>query len=189
MQTQLFSNEPNFPQGFQYFNDFITVKEENDLLDFISKTPLHTFLFQGYEAKRRVESFGYDYNFDKRTISKSRPIPSFFHPLIDRVANLLQFDAQDFVELLITEYPLGSVINWHRDAPPFKLIAGLSLQSDCKFRLRPYDKAEQDRHSIISFTAAQRSLYIMEGASRSEWEHSIAPVKKVRYSITLRTLN
>jgi hypothetical protein len=28
----------------------------------------------------------------------------------------------------------------------------------------------------------------MQGPSRSEWEHSTAPVKEVRYSVTLRTM-
>lgn len=56
-----------------------------------------------------------------------------------------------FAELLITEYPVGSVINWHRDAPPFDLIAGISLMADCTFRLRPNDKAKQTRASVISF--------------------------------------
>jgi len=80
------------------------------------------------------------------------------------------------------------VINWHRDAPPFDLIAGVSLLTDATFRLRPYDKEKQGRGSVISFTAERRSLYVMQGPSRSEWQHSIAPVKAVRYSITLRTL-
>lgn len=111
MQRHLFSDEPFFPEGFQYFENFITKEEESEILNFIYKTPLHTFIFQGFEAKRKVESFGYDYNFEKRAISKGRPIPTFFQPLIYRVANVLRLDAKEFVELLITEYPVGSVIN------------------------------------------------------------------------------
>jgi alkylated DNA repair dioxygenase AlkB len=91
-------------------------------------------------------------------------------------------------ELLVTEYPSGSVINWHRDAPPFNVIAGVSLQTSCTFRLRPYDKTKQKRSALISFPVTPRSLYIMAGAARSEWEHSNAPVNDTRYSITLRTL-
>ena len=83
---------------------------------------------------------------------------------------------------------MGSVINWHRDAPPFDIIAGISLLSDCSFKLRPYDKTKRKRNTIISFPVQRRSLYIMEGVARSEWEHSIAAVKQLRYSITLRTL-
>jgi alkylated DNA repair dioxygenase AlkB len=80
------------------------------------------------------------------------------------------------------------VINWHRDAPPFDIIAGISLLSDCIFRLRPHDKTKYKRSAIISFPVNQRSLYIIQGAARKDWQHSIAPVKQLRYSITLRTL-
>jgi alkylated DNA repair dioxygenase AlkB len=64
------------------------------------------------------------------------------------VPHLVSIDPVSFGEVLITEYPIGSVINWRCDAPPFDLIAGLSLLSDCTFRFRPYDKAMQKRKSI-----------------------------------------
>jgi alkylated DNA repair dioxygenase AlkB len=184
----LFPIEPLFPEGFSYFPNFITKEEEEKLLKEVRQTTLHTFLFQGYEAKRRVASFGQDWSFERRELSKGKPIPEAFHPLIDKIGAKLSLKREDFAELLVTEYPEGSVINWHRDAPPFDLIAGVSLLTDATFRLRPYDKEKQGRGSVISFTAERRSLYVMQGPSRSEWQHSIAPVKTVRYSITLRTL-
>jgi DNA oxidative demethylase len=33
-----------------------------------------------------------------------------------------------------------------------------------------------------------RSIYVLTGAARTEWEHSIPAVKDLRYSITFRTL-
>jgi len=184
----LFPIEPFFPEGFSYLPDFITPEEENDLLRIISKTELHSFLFQGFEAKRKVASYGYDWSFERRILSKGREIPSAFHSLIKKVADRISVSPDNFAELLLTGYPEGSVINWHRDAPPFDLIAGVSLQSDCIFRLRPHDKAKQKRSALVSFPVHRRSLYIIQGIARTDWEHSIAPVKKVRYSITLRTL-
>ena len=56
----LFPIDPGYPQGFSYVRDFIDQAEEELLLKAISEIELHTFLFQGYEAKRRVASFGYD---------------------------------------------------------------------------------------------------------------------------------
>jgi alkylated DNA repair dioxygenase AlkB len=108
--------------------------------------------------------------------------------MIEKVAKHLGRNIDEFAELLVIEYPVGSVINWHRDAPPFDIIAGISLNSDCKFKLRPHEKTLQNRSSIVTVDVKRRSLYIMEGAARSEWQHSISPVKEVRYSITLRTL-
>jgi len=184
----LFPLEPQLPEGFRYIPNFLTEEEEEELYSEILKTEVHTFNFQGYTAKRKVASFGYDWSFEKKQLSKGKEVPEVFAPLIKKVSGLLSITPNAFAELLVTEYPVGSVINWHRDAPPFDLIAGISLRSDCTFRLRPQDKSKQNRKSIISFPVKRRSLYVMEGPARTEWQHSISPVKEVRYSITLRTL-
>jgi alkylated DNA repair dioxygenase AlkB len=188
LMNTLFPLENNQPEGLQYFPDFLTPAEENELISQISNTELHTFLFHGYEAKRRVASFGYDWNFDTRTLAKGKEIPSTLSPLLEKASKHLCLKKEEFVEVLFTEYPAGSVINWHRDAPPFDLIAGISLHSDCILSLRPSEKGRQNRKSVFSLPVRQRSLYVLQGPSRSEWEHRIAPVLKTRYSITLRTL-
>jgi alkylated DNA repair dioxygenase AlkB len=184
----LFSVAPHLPEGFTYSEHFISEKEEADLLQVISGIELHTFNFQGYEAKRKVATYGYDWNFTTRKLSKGIAIPVQLKGVIEKVANKFHIPSEDFVEVLITEYPPGSVINWHRDAPPFDLIAGISLLTDCKFRLRPHDKEKQSRNNIKTIEVKRCSLYTMQGEARSEWQHSITPVKNVRYSITLRTL-
>lgn len=184
----LFSDESIFPSGFRYFPMFITADEELQLLNAVQQTELHSFTFRGYKANRKVKSFGYDYHFDSRSISKGDTIPIVFNNIINKVAVRLSISPQAFAELLVTEYPPGAVINWHRDAPPFDLVAGISLATNCTFRLRPYDKPKQTRNAIISFPVERRSLYIIDGEARQDWEHSITPVKQTRYSITLRTL-
>lgn len=184
----LFPTEPRYPNGFSYNENFLTTAEEDQLLTFIQQVEFHSFIFQGYTAKRRVASFGFDYNFNNRSITVGKEIPSELFWLMQKVAPIAGVSHEAFQELLITEYPEGAVINWHRDAPPFDLIAGISLLSDCKFKLRPYKKELQTKGSTISIPVNRRSLYLIAGEARTAWEHSIAPVEKVRYSITLRTL-
>jgi alkylated DNA repair dioxygenase AlkB len=184
----LFPEEQHFPDGFLYFPGFLSKEEEEGLVQEILMIDLHPMIFQGFEAKRKTKSFGFDYSFDHRRLSKGKDIPDAFHFLMEKVAGRISIAADEFKELLVTEYPAGAVINWHRDAPPFDLIAGVSFLTDCNFRLRPHDKSLQNRKSIISFTVEPRSLYIMQGPARTDWQHSIHPVKQTRYSITLRTL-
>ena len=188
MLTQLFPLTPKLPEGFSYFDNFLTEDEERKLHDFISTLELHPMVFQGFEAKRKVASFGFDYSFDKRRLTKGKEIPRELLWLVQKAADHLAIAADAFAELLITEYPVGSVINWHRDAPPFDLIAGISLISDCVFKLRPHDKVKQTRKATLSLPIRRRSLYCMAGISREAWQHSTAPVNQIRYSITLRTL-
>jgi alkylated DNA repair dioxygenase AlkB len=186
--SSLFPLEDVYPPGFSYYPDFLAHDEETTFIEAIKKVELHNLVFQGFEAKRRTASFGYDYNFDRRSITKGKLIPPDFIPLVEKVANKLLIEPEKFAELLLTEYPIDSVINWHRDAPPFDIIAGISLNADCTFRLRPHDKAKHSRSSIISFPVHRRSFYVIKDEARSSWQHSISPVKQLRYSITLRTL-
>jgi alkylated DNA repair dioxygenase AlkB len=188
MHTLFPDDEPRYPEGFSYFPGFITVEEEQHLCGILSTLPLKTFLFHGFEAKRKVVSYGYDYHFDSRSITKGEPIPPSLLFVVERVAAHLNLAPEAFKEVLAMEYPVGAVINWHRDAPPFGLIAGISLGTDCVFRLRPYEKTKQTRSAIVSLPVQRRSLYVMQGPARDEWEHSIRPVKQQRYSLTLRTL-
>ncbi len=144
--------------------------------------------YHGYTANRKTASFGYDYNFENNKLSKGKAVPAAFNFIVEKTARHLLIEKNRFAELLVTEYPPGAVINWHRDAPQFDLIAGISLLTDCTFRLRPYDKTKQTRSSIISLPVQRRSLYTMQGGARWNWQHSITPVKQTRYSITFRTL-
>lgn len=145
-------------------------------------------IFRDLKLIGKWATFGYDYSFNNVSITKGKDIPTVFDFLIKRVSRHISIEPGAFAELLVTEYPVGSVINWHRDSPPFDIIAGISLMSDCNFRLRPHDKAKQTKAFVISFPVNRRSLYIIRGAARSDWQHSITPVKQIRYSITLRTL-
>lgn len=158
------------------------------MMEFISGLTFKTFIFQGFETKRKILNFGFDRSFDKRILTPGNDIPDFFHPLMEKTAAHLGINYREFKELLLIEYPIGAVMNWHRDAPPFDKIAGISLFSDCSFRFRPYDKIGRTRKSTITLPVRRRSLYLMEQESRSECEHSVTPALTPRYSITLRTL-
>jgi len=120
-------------------------------------------------------------------LNKGKVIPLAFDWLIEKTAKYITVEKNKFAEMLVTEYPPGAVINWHRDVPQFDLIAGISLLADCTFRLRPYDKTKQTRSSVISFPVQRRSLYTMQNDARWNWQHAITPVKQTRYSITFRT--
>ncbi|MDQ3111148.1 MAG: hypothetical protein M3R17_14740 [Bacteroidota bacterium] len=74
----LFPSEPVFPQGFSYFPGFITAKEEQHLCGIISTLSLSTFIFHGYEAKRKVASYGYDYHFKEQEHYKRKSGSSCF---------------------------------------------------------------------------------------------------------------
>ena len=91
--------------------------------------------------------------------------------------------AEKFQQVLVTEYPPGAAIGWHKDRPMFGEVIGVSLLASCTFRLRRKQGGAWERASI---QAAPRSAYLLSGPARSEWEHSIPPLDALRYSITFR---
>jgi alkylated DNA repair dioxygenase AlkB len=64
-------------------------------------------------------------------------------------------------------------------------VIGVSLLAPCTFRFRRKSGAAWARASL---TLAPRSVYLLRGPARTEWEHSIPAVDELRYSLTFRTL-
>ena len=88
--------------------------------------------------------------------------------------------------MLVTEYGPGAGIGWHRDKAVFGEVVGSSLLSPCIFRLRrAVSKKKWERVNLV---AEPRSAYLLSGAVRSAWEHSIPRMDALRYSITFRNL-
>jgi hypothetical protein len=179
------------PPGFEYRDDFISVADEVDLVNHINKIAFANFEMHGVVAKRRVAFFGASYD---RAEGPSPPIPEFLWGVRERLAEWSGVGAADFAMALINEYTPGSPIGWHRDAPQYDIVAGLSLLSSCKMRFRPYlspkeaGRATSRRMTTHEILLMPRSAYIISADARSRYEHSIPAVSELRYSITFRTL-
>jgi alkylated DNA repair dioxygenase AlkB len=142
------------------------------------------FDFHGYIAKRRIVEYGWEYDFGTRKANTAPEIPEFLVPIRARAAAFAEVRPDSLVEAVITEYPPGAPIGWHRDVPQFELIAGISLGATCRMRFKPY-KAQG---SLISVVLEPRSIYRISGVARWRYQHSIPAVEALRYSITFRTL-
>ncbi|MER9614229.1 alpha-ketoglutarate-dependent dioxygenase AlkB [Mesorhizobium sp. M0207] len=184
-QGDLFAAADDLPEGFRYQPELITPDEEAALASQLATLPFQPFDFYGHLANRRVVGFGLRYDYDRGEVVEAPPIPGFLLPLREKVAAFARLPAETFVQVLINEYRPGAGIGWHRDKPHFEAVAGVSLLAACSFRLRRKNGTRWDRKTV---TVDPRSAYLMTGAARNEWEHSIPPVAEHRYSITLRTL-
>jgi alkylated DNA repair dioxygenase AlkB len=188
-QQDLFGAESSaaarMPEGFRYAANVLTVEQERAIVEAIRPLPFKEFEFHGYLGKRRVVSFGWKYDYTRRSLEPTREIPGVLLDARRIAADFAGMPADDLQQILVTEYDVGAGIGWHRDKGEFGQIVGLSLLAPCTFRLRRKRGATWERASII---AEPRSAYLMSGPSRSEWEHSIPPVDALRYSITLRNL-
>jgi alkylated DNA repair dioxygenase AlkB len=177
------------PEGFQYRDGFITSDEEASLVEEIARLEFSTFEMRGVAARRRVAFFGRSY--DSR-LAFTPEFPPFLMPPRERVAVWAGVDPEAFAMALINEYSPGAPIGWHRDAPPYGIVAGISLLSPCRMKFRPYvrpdARAQGPRTATHEIALQRRSAYLMTGASRSAYEHHIPAVTALRYSITFRTV-
>ena len=174
-----------FPSGFEYEADALSTEEEKELISRFKQLTFQPFDFYGYKAKRRVAWFGWRYDYGERVLQDSDPIPAFLFGVRERAANFAGLAADDFAHALVTEYTPGTPIGWHRDRPVFGDVVGISLLSSCTLRFRRKVGPKWERHKL---TLQPRSMYLLRGPARHEWEHSIPEVENLRYSITFRTL-
>jgi alkylated DNA repair dioxygenase AlkB len=173
------------PEGFRYQPNLLSPEYERELVARFAELPFRAFEFHGYVGRRRFVSYGWQYDFNDEKLRKTEDMPEFLLPARDQAAVFAGLDLSDLQHALITEYGPGAAIGWHKDKAVFAEVVGISLMSPCTFRFR---RKVGSRWERASFTAEPRSAYLLNGPSRTQWEHSIPAVDHLRYSITFRNL-
>jgi alkylated DNA repair dioxygenase AlkB len=187
-QSDLFgAPAPALPPGMRYETGFLSPQEEQHWIAFAQSLPLKEMNYKGYTAKRRVVSFGGKYDYTANRLDEGPPIPRELHPLREKVAAWLGVAPEVFAHVLVAEYREGTPLGWHRDVPDFEDVVGVSLLSEAVMRFRPYPPDAPKKADILKLAVQPRSIYLLHGPARWEWQHSVAPTKQLRYSITFRT--
>ncbi len=174
------------PDGLSYFPDFLSETEETEIIETLANLNFDDVLFQGFLAKRKMKKYGYGYEFKQPEANLEEPFPDWLMMLRDRAAHLAGLEPEDVEQSLVAWYPPGAGIGWHRDAPAFgPTVMGISFASNDLMRFR---READGGIELYKQPVARRSLYVMTGPARSVWQHSLAPAKALRYSITFRTV-
>lgn len=185
-QTTFLDPAPHLPKGMAFEPAFLSPSEERALLHNLHSLPFREARFREWTARRRVVSYGVRYDFASQTLELADPVPSFLVPLRHRVASWMGVDPVDLRQALINEYRPDTPLGWHRDAPAYEQVAGISLAGTARMRLRPWPPGQSDH--ALSLDLPGRSAYVLKEDSRWHWQHAISPTKSLRYSITFRTL-
>ncbi len=174
------------PEGLVYRPELFSVGEERALLDELERLEFDEIRMHGVVAKRTARHFGLDYDYERRgVIEEAEPVLDWLVPVRERAAELAGVEPEELVEILVQRYPEGAQIGWHRDAPAFGIVVGVSLGSAARMRFRR-DKGEVRR--TFELELEPRSGYVLAGEARTAWQHHLPPAKSLRYSITFRTL-
>lgn len=182
----LFSNEIAV-DGLQYIPDFITEEEETTLINLIDNQIWLN------DLKRRVQHYGWKYDYQARKISEDLRIgklPDWLEIYSQKLKNIFEATPS---QVIINEYKPSQGISPHIDIPAFgETIASLSLGSSC---MMEFSQASQKEMLWLE----PRSLIVLKGDARYKWKHSI-PARKNdkhrgilvkrsrRISLTFRTI-
>jgi alkylated DNA repair dioxygenase AlkB len=173
------------PEGIVYEPELLSVGEEAELLEELESLRFDPIVMHGRAAKRTGRHYGLDYDYESRTPKPGEPLPDWLLPARGHAAALAGHDPEELVEILVQRYPPGATIGWHRDAPAFGTVIGVSLGGPARLR---FQRGKRDRRRVWEVALEPRSGYVLTGEARRSWEHSIPAGKELRYSITFRTL-
>jgi DNA oxidative demethylase len=174
------------PDGLEYRSDFLTEDEERHALAEIEGIDFREITMRGQTARRTVRHYGLDYGYESWQLVPTDPFPDSLEWIRGRCAAFAGVGPAELAQILVTRYPPGATIGWHRDAPMFgPTVVGVSFRSACRMR---FQRTVGDVRWVYEIELAPRSGYILGGQVRSAWQHSIPPTKSLRYSVTFRTL-
>jgi DNA oxidative demethylase len=178
-------NEPLI-RGLKYQERLIDEAEQKQLVRQLMVLELAPFRFHGFVGNRKTQSFGWRYDFDDASFTRTEPVPDWLQPARRTAADFAGLEPEDFVHVLLARYDPGAGIGWHRDRDVFDEVVGISLNTPATLRFRQRTPSGFRRASV---EVEPGSAYLLSGEARWEWEHSIAPGDQLRFSITFRTLS
>ena len=173
------------PQGLRYLPELIGEDEHQQLLERLTALDYGEVRMHGQVARRMVRHYGVGYSFDSGAVSPGEAIPDWLGAVRERCAALIEREPDALAEALATYYPPGATIGWHRDASAFgPVVVGVSLGSDAVMRFQR--RARGGERRVFEQPIARRSAYVLAGAARSVWQHSVPPVTQERWSVSFR---
>lgn len=156
--------------GLTYIPDFISAQEQDFLLSQIDHQPWLA------DLKRRVQHYGYKYDYKARTVGNDAylgPVPDWLSSLSKKLHDNGIFPSVPD-QVIVNEYLPGQGISAHIDCVPCfaDTIASLSLGSPCVMEFSN-PKADEKKSIVLE----ERSLIVLSGPARYEWQHAI-PARK-----------
>lgn len=159
--------------GLIYIPDFISVEESINLIGYIENQPWSS------ELNRRVQHYGYRYDYKSRNLDASSDVIDIEQPFIG-LLDTLTYELNELGlksrpnQIIVNEYEIGQGITWHIDSEKSfdDNIFIISLLSDCLMKLE--HKKTKDTLEVY---LKKNSLLCLTKESRYDWRHTIPNTK------------
>ncbi len=155
------------PEGLIYVPGFLTEAGERDVLAVLATFELQPYVLHGTPSRRLVRSFGLALAAGAYDAGPAAAIPAELDWLRERCAALMGREPEELADLLVTRYPPGAGIGWHRDIPQFGEVSGVSLLTACRMRFRRGRPAPGRRPNSPSSPAPPTSCPVRRGHNGS----------------------
>ena len=119
------------PEGLIYMPGFVTEAEERDVLAVLATFELHPYVLHDTPSRRLVRASALPSS-PARTMPFGGADPRRAGVARKRCAGLMEREPGGLADLLVTRYRPGAGIGWHRDAPQFGEVSGVSLLTACR---------------------------------------------------------
>lgn len=155
--------------GLTYLPDFISEEAETLLLQAIDRQSWLN------DLKRRVQHYGYKYDYKTRSISADMalgPFPDWLNKFVCKYFPFKQF-RENPDQVIVNEYKPGQGISAHIDCVPCfcDTVASLSLGASATMVFQRAGNTHQE------IRLKPRSLLVLSGPARYDWAHAI-PARK-----------
>lgn len=166
----------NIINGLIYQDDFLSTEDEKMLMLEIDNAIWDTNL------KRRVQHYGYIYDYKKKNINqdiKIEKLPDWL--LLLEIKIKTNFNIQNsFDQVIINEYEPGQGISNHIDCIPCfeDVIVSISLLSSCVMQ---FSRGGEQQEMFLK----PRSILLLSGEARYNWKHGIKAIKNDKWLNTL----
>ena len=159
---------PPMIPGLSYQPDFLDPAAAESLMATIDQQPWRQ------DLKRRVQHYGYRYDYKARRVAQEDylgPLPAWLQDYAERIA-VEGLMPQKPDQVIVNDYQPGQGIAPHVDCVPCfaATILALSLGSACIMDLTRVGQPED----ATSLLLEPRSLLVLSGAARYDWTHGIA---------------
>ena len=163
-------NDISMIQGLTYVSNFIDKLEVKSFIDAINSEQWLS------DIKRRVQHYGYKYDYKARSIDYSMFIGQLPHWAMTMAQRLFDEKHIDVLpdQLIINEYEPGQGIANHVDCEPCfgDTVISISLGSSCVM-----DFINIRTKQKIEVVLESGSLVVLSGEARHNWTHGIAQRK------------
>ena len=156
--------------GLDYKEDYIDKREHDRLMELIDKQQWLN------DLKRRVQHYGYKYDYKARKVVRDMHIGKLPKWLAELAEKLCEDGHMPEIadQVIVNEYVPGQGISRHIDCEPCfqDTIVSLSLGSGCFM-----DFTNKDKTKKIPVWLEPKSIVVLKDEARYEWLHGIAARK------------